>query len=77
LGPKKTAFPKKKTSFDCIFNTQTTDAHPNEKTTNTKDSNTPASDLYEINLTCLVLICPTQSSTLKAPSVWISQLLSV
>lgn len=29
------------------------------------------------NLTCLVPICPTQSSTLKAPSLWISQLLSV
>jgi hypothetical protein len=29
------------------------------------------------NLTSLVLICPTQSSTLKAPSLWISQLLSV
>jgi hypothetical protein len=49
LGAKKTAFLKKKTSLDCRFNTQTVDAHPKEKTTNTKDGNTPAPDLYEIN----------------------------
>jgi hypothetical protein len=40
---------KKKTSLDCRFNTQTADAHPREKTTNTKDGNTPAPDLYEIS----------------------------